>query len=256
MQPERRTRKEKIDHQLARAGWAVGSLRLIEEFSLGAAAYIGDLTGSDGDTYALVDYVLLDRLGRPIAVIEAKRSSRDPLEGERQAADYADRIRAEYGIDPFIFLANGNEIWFWHRHRYPPRKVSGFLTEDDLLRLAHLDKFGQPLTGEMPLARIIDRAYQIEAVKTIAERIDAAERQFLLVLATGAPARLALPSPWWNCSSAGNGFSGCCSLLTAASWSNKRSAPSKSTYRAPPAPGSKAGPWTKTPRSTSPPTPA
>ena len=185
MQPERRTRKGKIDHQLARAGWAVGNLRLVEEFSLGPAANVGDLTGSDGDTYALVDCVLLDRLGRPIAIIEAKRSSRDPLEGERQAADYADRILAEYGIEPFIFLANGNEIWFWHRHRYPPRKVSGFLTEDDLLRLAHLDKFGQPLTGEMPLARIIDRAYQIEAVKTIAERIDAAERQFLLVLATG-----------------------------------------------------------------------
>jgi len=88
-------------------------------------------------------------------------------------------------VDPFIFLANGGEIWFWHRRLYPPRKVSGFFNEDDLLRLAHLDRFGQPLTGAMPLARVIDRAYQIEAVKTIAERIEAAERRFLLVLATG-----------------------------------------------------------------------
>ena len=84
-----------------------------------------------------------------------------------------------------MFLANGDEIWFWHRNLYPPRKVSGFFTEEDLLRLAHLDKFGKPLTGAMPLERIIDRAYQIEAVKTIAERIEAAKRRFLMVLATG-----------------------------------------------------------------------
>jgi type I restriction enzyme R subunit len=84
-----------------------------------------------------------------------------------------------------VFLANGDEIWFWHRNLYPPRKVSGFFTEEDLLRLAHLDKFGKPLSGAMPLDRIIDRAYQIEAVKTIAERIEAAKRRFLMVLATG-----------------------------------------------------------------------
>ena len=128
---------------------------------------------------------MLDRLGRPFAIVEAKRSSRDPLEGERQAADYADALCAKHGTAPFVFLANGDEIWFWHRHHYPPRKVSGFFNEDDLLRIAHLGKFGKPLTGEMPLSHIIDRAYQIEAVKTIAERIEAARRRFLMVLATG-----------------------------------------------------------------------
>ena len=120
-----------------------------------------------------------------LAIVEAKRSSRDPIEGERQAADYADAIAKEQGIDPFVFLANGDEIWFWHRKLYLPRKVSGFFTEDDLLRIAHLDKFGKSLAGAMPLERIIDRAYQIEAVKTIAERIEAAKRRFLMVLATG-----------------------------------------------------------------------
>lgn len=66
-----------------------------------------------------------------------------------------------------------------------PRKVSGFFTEEDLSRLSYLDKFGQPLTGVMPQTSIIDRAYQIEAVKTIAGQIEAARRRFLLVLATG-----------------------------------------------------------------------
>ena len=132
-----------------------------------------------------MDYALLDRLGRPIAIVEAKRSSRDPLEGERQAADYADTLRGKYGVDPLVFLANGDEIWFRHRNLYPPRRVSGFFTEEELPRLALLDKFGKPLTGEMPDERIIDRAYQIEAVKTIAERLEAAKRRFLMVLATG-----------------------------------------------------------------------
>jgi type I restriction enzyme R subunit len=50
------------------------------------------------------------------------------LEGERQASIHAGNGRARYGIDPVIFLATGNEIWFWHSRLYPPRKVSGFFT--------------------------------------------------------------------------------------------------------------------------------
>ena len=185
MNSERQTRQEQIDLQLGRAGWAVGSRRLIEEFLVETAFVLREPEGVYRTTNEFVDYALLDRLGRPLAIVEAKRSSRDPLEGERQAADYADALRAKHGTDPFVFLANGDEIWFWHRTLYPPRKVSGFFTEEDLLRLAHLDKFGKSLTGAMPLERIIDRAYQIEAVKTIAERIEAARRRFLMVLATG-----------------------------------------------------------------------
>lgn len=180
MPSEAETRQHKIDRQLARAGWAVGSRRLIEEMALP----IGKLRDA-GNSQEFVDYALLDRFDRPIAIVEAKASHRDPLVGERQAADYADAIREKHGVDPFVFLANGDEIWFWHRTLYPPRKVSGFFTEDDLTRLAHLDKFGKPLTGAMPLDRIINRAYQIAAVKTIAERIEEARRRFLLVLATG-----------------------------------------------------------------------
>lgn len=64
MKPERRTRKEKIDRQLARAGWPVGSRRLLEEFSVWTASKVGEPIGGDGDTYALVDYVLIDRFGK------------------------------------------------------------------------------------------------------------------------------------------------------------------------------------------------
>jgi len=185
MSSERQTRQEKIDLQLGRAGWAVGSRQLITELLIERNAAVEEPPDTYRSSNEFADYALFDQLGRLIAIVEAKKSSRDPLEGERQAADYADALRAKHGTDPFVFLANGDEIWFWHRNLYPPRKVSGFFTEEDLLRIAHLDKFGKPLTGAMPLGKIIDRAYQIEAVKTIAERIEAAKRRFLMVLATG-----------------------------------------------------------------------
>jgi hypothetical protein len=150
MKPERRTRQESIDLELARAGWAIGSRRLIEEFVVETSAVLNEPGGLYRTPNEFADYALLDRLGRVLAIVEAKRSSRDALEGERQAADYADALRAKTGSDPFVFLANGDEIWFWHRRLYPPRKVSGFFTEEDLARLAHLDKYGKSLTGEMP----------------------------------------------------------------------------------------------------------
>ena len=156
MNPERQARQEQIDRQLGHAGWAFGSRRLITEFLVPIPSGIREPGAGERRTVEFADYALLDRLGRPLAIVEAKRSSRDPLEGERQAADEA--IRQKSGSDPFVFLANGNEIWFGHRKLYPPRKVSGFFTEDDLLRLAHLDRFGTPLSGQMPSTRIIDRS--------------------------------------------------------------------------------------------------
>jgi len=185
MNNERKTRSEQIDAQLAKAGWSLGSRLLLTELHLVNPRRLREEAGSDDVSNEFVDYALSDRLGRIIAIVEAKRTSRHALEGERQAADYADALKARDGIDPFVFLANGDEIWFWHRNLYPPRKISGFLCEDDLARLAHLDRFGKLLHGESPDGRIVDRAYQIEAIKTICERIEASKRRFLMVLATG-----------------------------------------------------------------------
>lgn len=181
---EAHTRAERIDRQLAKAGWAVSSRQVIEELWLPAESVMTEPPPKRlRDEF--VDYALMTPDGRPIAIVEAKKTSRDPLVGERQAADYADRIKTLHGIDPSIFLANGNEIFFWHRRLYPPRPVSGFFTLSDLERLAFLDRYHESLLGTSVETGIVDRAYQIEAVKTVAERIEAAHRKFLLVLATG-----------------------------------------------------------------------
>lgn len=177
---ETQTRIELIDSQLARAGWSRNRLNLVNEFLLQTAEPTADYGGEQ-----FADYVLLGSDGKPIAVVEAKRSSRDEIAGKRQAADYADAIKTKFGTDPFVFLTNGKEIQFWDRERYAPRKVSGFYTRDDLERLRHQRQFAEPLSGVSINAEIAGRDYQNEAIRRVTEGVDAAKRKFLLVMATG-----------------------------------------------------------------------
>jgi type I restriction enzyme R subunit len=178
------TRAQRVDRQLAKAGWTRASRRVVDEFFLsGDRAVRADDGAAVKD--AFIDNALVLPDGRPIAIVEVKRNLREALEGECQSAGYADRVKLKYGIDPFIFLTNGDEIWFWHRSLYPPRLVSGFFTQDDLERLAFIDRFHEPPSLAEVNSRIVDRAFQIEGVKTVAERIELGYRRFLLVLATG-----------------------------------------------------------------------
>lgn len=177
MDNEAATRARKIDVQLRTAGWMSSNQRTIEEFVVPSSI------PSENTEFA--DYALVDKRKDPLAIVEAKRSSRNALEGERQAADYADRITQQRGVNPFIFLANGNEIWFQDRSLYPVRKVSGFFTQDDLERLQFLRRYRQPTADADINKKIAGRGYQIEAIRTVCERIEASKRQFLLVMATG-----------------------------------------------------------------------
>ena len=177
MDSEATTRARKIDVQLRKAGWMAANQRTIEEFLIPA------VVRESNNEFA--DYALTNNRKVPLAIVEAKRSSRNALEGERQATDYADRISQQHGVAPFIFLANGNEIWFHDRSLYPVRRVSGFFTQDDLERLHHLRKFREPTADSDINKDIAGRGYQIEAIRTIAERIEASRRRFLLVMATG-----------------------------------------------------------------------
>ena len=98
---EAQTRQRYIDAQLAKAGWGLDQRPVLQEFALG---FQEDGSHAHGDTRGFVDYVLVGAHDRPLAVVEAKRTSRDPLAGKRQAADYADQIAREFGADPFVFL--------------------------------------------------------------------------------------------------------------------------------------------------------
>ena len=177
---EAETRSQEVDRQLALAGWTAARRNFLEEFVILAQQ---EERAYGGNQFA--DYVLLGSDGKPIAVVEAKRSSRDELVGKRQASDYADAIETKFGSDPFIFLTNGKEIQFWDRERYAPRKVAGFYSRDDLERLQHQRKYAQRLDIVPINADIAGRDYQNEAIRRITEGVDAAKRKFLLVMATG-----------------------------------------------------------------------
>lgn len=73
-----------------------------------------------------VDYVLFGRDGLPLAVIEAKRTSKDANTGRKQATLYADCLERKFKRRPMIFISNGFETYFWDDKTGPQRKVSGF----------------------------------------------------------------------------------------------------------------------------------
>jgi type I restriction enzyme, R subunit len=119
MSTEAEIRQENIDKQLAEAGWSRAQGNLVTEaFLSGTNKRVRERSPDDShlvrneSNRAFADYVLLGKDGKPLAVLEAKRDSRSPLEGERQAVEYAELIYQQTGKLPFIFLSNGDETYF------------------------------------------------------------------------------------------------------------------------------------------------
>lgn len=132
---EAQTRKELIDVKLHQAGWNVDDrTQVIEEYDIevGLSEGIAEArTKYDGHQFS--DYVLLGKDGKPLAVVEAKKTSKDAEVGREQAKQYCYNIQKQYGGKlPFCFYTNGLETYFWDLGNYPPRKVIGFPTRDDL----------------------------------------------------------------------------------------------------------------------------
>jgi type I restriction enzyme R subunit len=185
---EAQTRTELIDRQLALSGWNVKDPTLVaEEFDILVNLPEGvaePRTPYEGHQFS--DYVLLGKDGKPLAVVEAKKASRDAALGREQAKQYCVNIQRQRGGElPFCFYTNGHELWFWDIGHAPPRKVVGFPTRDDLERLAYLRRNRKPLTSEFINTSIAGRDYQIRAIRAVLEGIEAGKRAFLLVMATG-----------------------------------------------------------------------
>ncbi len=185
---EAQTREELIDRQLALAGWNVQDpTQVVEEFDILTALPEGveeSRTPYEGHQFS--DYVLLGKDRKPLAVIEAKKSSRDAAIGREQAKQYCYNIRKQVGGElPFCFYTNGHELYFWDLENSPPRKVVGFPTRDDLERFAYIRRNRKPLTQEYINTSIAGRDYQIRAIRSVLEGIEQKKRDFLLVMATG-----------------------------------------------------------------------
>ena len=185
---EAQTRSELIDQQLSQSGWNVKDpTQVIEEFDILTALPQGvaePRTPYEGHQFS--DYVLLGKDRKPLAVVEAKKSSKDAAIGREQAKQYCYNIQKQLGGElPFCFYTNGLETHFWDLGNYPPRKVVGFPTRDDLERFAYIRRNRKPLTQEFINTSIAGRDYQIRAIRAVLEGIEQQKRDFLLVMATG-----------------------------------------------------------------------
>ena len=177
---EFQTRKIYIDVDLKFMGWKFDGTDadVQEEYPVqGMAGVVGQM--------GYCDYVLFGKDGLPLAVIEAKRTSKDPNIGRKQAVLYADCLERKFGRRPMMFTTNGFETYFWDDQSGPQRKVSGVFSKEDLQKLMNRRAERQDLMSIPIDDKITDRYYQKEAIRAVCGQIEQGFRKHLLVMATG-----------------------------------------------------------------------
>ena len=186
---EAQTRRQLIDENLRLAGWNVqdpSQVSLELDIDLAQAGHsVAAEPQSPYSGHQFADYALLSH-GKPLAVVEAKKTSKDAALGKEQALQYAQNLQKIHGGEiPFVFYTNGHDTYFWESDFYPPVKVYGFPTRDDLEWLNQRRETRKPLSVELINTDIAGRDYQIAAIRSILEKVEAKHRKFLLVMATG-----------------------------------------------------------------------
>jgi type I restriction enzyme, R subunit len=180
---EETTRRRLIDQALIAAGWNVGARGANTEQVRQEVRFTGMPTES-GE--GIADYVLYGDDGKPLAVIEAKKTAKDARVGGEQARMYANCLEHATGVRPVIFFTNGIDIFLWDDAQgYPHRKVFGFYSQDSLEYLVHQRANKKALATVEPNLVIANRPYQLQAVERVCERFSNNFRKGLLVQATG-----------------------------------------------------------------------
>lgn len=169
-----------IDRLLREAGWDIEDMQQVST----------EEAASDGRA----DYLLKDQQGVPLAVIEAKRFSVEPNLAQDQAKDYAESINA-----PFIFLSNGEIIYFWDYKNDAARLIDSFYSQEDLHRRSILSKRTKPLKDiQFPTKffylneEITVRPYQTNVMEAVDKAIEQGKRRILIEMATGTGKTLSI----------------------------------------------------------------
>ena len=171
------TRKLYIDAMLMDAGWVLNR-NWVEEVKLTG------LPTKSGYGYA--DYVLYDDAGKPLAVVEAKKTSVGIEQGRQQAEVYAESLAKQHGRKPIIFLTNGFDTRIID-HSYPERPVASVYSKRDLEKLYNIRALRRTLRHAVVDKAIAGRYYQEEAIKATFESFERENRRkALLVMATGS----------------------------------------------------------------------
>jgi len=128
------------------------------------------------------DYVLCDRHGRAMAVVEAKRAAKNLQDAAEQGRAYA----RQFQDVPYVFLPNGEEVLFWdYETDAYPHPVSGFFSQVDLERRHARRKLRvEPLSKPID-RKIVERGYQHDCIDTLCKEMSAGQRKLLVEMATG-----------------------------------------------------------------------
>lgn len=176
---EYETRQRFIDLDLRLAGWNVDSgTEVVKERK------VTGMECHDGQV-GYIDYLLNGKNGKPLAIIEAKRTSYEPKKGLEQSRQYATCLEHEFGYRPLIFLSNGYSTEFVDDENGPSRPVGGVFSQDDLRRI--MDRRREAIDPRtVPVnQKVAGRYYQIEAIKAFCDGLWKGKRRGLLVMATG-----------------------------------------------------------------------
>lgn len=175
---EFKTRKRYIDLDLKTLGWDFDD-DVKEEFE------VENMNGKLGQM-GYADYVLFGKDGLPLAIIEAKRTSKDPNIGRQQVLLYAKALEERYGRRPMMFTTNGFDTYFWDDESYPQRRVSSIFSKRDLQKLINRREERKDLNSIRIDDKITDRYYQKEAIRAVCDNLMQGHRKNLLVMATGS----------------------------------------------------------------------
>ena len=179
---EAETRAAYIDMYLREAGWDVLTQKGVAlPGKAGIEIEVGNMPNNADVGYC--DYVLYDRAGKPLAVVEAKKTSKDPQIGRHQADLYAESLKEKFGYKPVIYYTNGYETHVIDGV-YPDRKVTAFHTLEELERMIQRRNHGN-ITDMAAKDEIAGRPYQKMALTRMCERFNAHHRRGLVVMATG-----------------------------------------------------------------------
>ncbi len=176
------TRRIYIDMYLQEAGWDVLETEdLAQPEKAGIEIRVEGMPNNSEEGFC--DYVLYGKDGRPLAIVEAKKTSVDPLRGRHQVDLYGDCMKKKYGYKPILYYTNGYSIKIIDGI-YPDREVFAFHRIDELeLMLQKRDR--KSISDFKVREDITNRPYQKMAITSICECFNNNKRRGLLVMATG-----------------------------------------------------------------------
>lgn len=175
---EEETRDYFIDVLLKEAGWTLENDGHDTEYP------VTGMPNESGDGF--VDYVLWGDDGKPLGLVEAKRTRRDPRVGQQQAKLYADCLEKMHDQRPVIFYSNGYDHFIWDDCLHPPRAIQGFFKKDELQLALQRRKSRKSIVSAPINTEIAGRPYQTRAIRSIASSFENDnKRKSLLAMATG-----------------------------------------------------------------------